>query len=71
MDNIYFFELKKLDQKTSSCSRRELWLRFIKADKEQDFNMLDNTNDPVMKKAVRLIFDMSEETTLRENALNN
>lgn len=33
--------------------------------------MLDNTNDPVMKKAVRLIFDMSEETTLRENALNN
>ena len=30
--------------------------------------MLNNTNDPVMEKAVRIIYDMSEDTAIRENA---
>ena len=30
--------------------------------------MISKTNDPVMKKAVRIIYDMSEDTRMRELA---
>ncbi len=65
---IHFFELKKLSKRFSADTRRELWLRFLNADSEEDYDMIARTNDPVMKKAVRIIYDMSEDTTIRESA---
>ncbi|MCM1335989.1 MAG: Rpn family recombination-promoting nuclease/putative transposase [Bacteroides sp.] len=48
--------------------QRELWLQFISADKEEDFEMLEQTNVPIMKKAVKVIYDMSEDAKMREVA---
>lgn len=65
---IHFFELKKLGRKPNPKNRRELWLQFINADSEEEFDMIDATNIPIMQKAVRVIYDMSEDSKLREIA---
>lgn len=65
---IHFFELKKLGRRFNANDRRELWMQFINADSEEEFDMIAKTNDPVMKKAVRIIYDMSEDTRVRELA---
>ena len=65
---IHFFELKKIGKNPDVRNRRELWLQFINADSEEAFDMIVETNDPVMKKAVRIIYDMSEDSILRERA---
>ena len=75
--SIHFFELKKVGKKPNPTNRRELWLQFINADSEEEFNMLEQTNVPIMQKAVRVIYDMSEDTRvkkiarLREKALHD
>lgn len=65
---IHFFELKKLGRKPNPKSSRELWLQFINADSEEEFDMIEATNIPIMQKAVRVIYDMSEDSKLREIA---
>ncbi|MCM1328130.1 MAG: Rpn family recombination-promoting nuclease/putative transposase [Ruminococcus sp.] len=66
--SIHFFELKKVGKKPNPKNSRELWLQFINADSEEDFEMINQTNIPIMQKAVRVIYDMSEDTRVRENA---
>ncbi|MCI7766548.1 MAG: Rpn family recombination-promoting nuclease/putative transposase [Oscillospiraceae bacterium] len=66
--SIHFFELKKVGKKPDPHNRRELWLQFINADSEEDFEMISQTNVPIMQKAVNVIYDMSEDTRIREIA---
>ena len=66
--SIHFFELKKVGKKPDPDNRRELWLQFINADSEEDFEMISQTNVPIMQKAVNVIYDMSEDTKIREIA---
>ena len=66
--SIHFFELKKVGKKPNPKNRRELWLQFINADSEEEFNMLEQTNVPIMQKAVRVIYDMSDDTRVKEIA---
>lgn len=66
--SIHFFELKKVGKKPNPDNRRELWLQFINADSEEDFEMISQTNVPIMQKAVNVIYDMSEDTKIREIA---
>lgn len=40
--NIHFFELKKVGKKPNPGNSRELWLQFINADSEEDFEMLSS-----------------------------
>lgn len=47
---------------------RELWLQFINADSEEELEMINETNVPIMHKAVRVIYDLSEDTRIREAA---
>ncbi len=65
---IHFFELKKVSKKPNPNNSRELWLQFINADSEEEFEMINQTNVPIMQKAVRVIYDMSEDTRIREAA---
>lgn len=60
--------LKKVGRKPNPDNSRELWLQFINADSEEDFEMISQTNVPIMKKAVNVIYDMSEDTKIREIA---
>ena len=66
--SIHFCELKKLSKKPNPGNRRELWLQFINADSEEELEMINQTNIPIMQKAVRVIYDMSEDTKIREDA---
>ena len=66
--SIHFFELKKVGRKPNPNNSRELWLQFINADSEEEFEMISQTNVPIMKKAVNVIYDMSEDTKIREIA---
>ncbi len=66
--SIHFCELKKLSKKPNPDNSRELWLQFINADSEEELEMINQTNIPIMQKAVRVIYDMSEDTKLRETA---
>ncbi len=64
--SMHFFELKKVGKNINSNNRRELWMHFFNADSEEDFEMLKQTNNTVMEKAVNVIYDMSEDTRMRE-----
>lgn len=66
--SIHFFELKKVGKKTDPANSRKLWLQFINADSEEDLEMISSTNIPIMQKAVNVIYDMSEDTKIREIA---
>lgn len=65
---MHFFELKKVGKNPEPANSRKLWLQFINADNEEDLNMIRDTNVPIMKKAVNVIYDMSEDTKIREYA---
>lgn len=65
---IHFFELKKVGRKPNPGNSCELWLQFINADSEEDLKMIEATNIPIMQKAVRVIYDMSEDAKIREIA---
>ena len=64
--SMHFFELKKVGKSITSNNRRELWMHFFNADSEEDFEMLKQTNNTVIEKAVNVIYDMSEDTRMRE-----
>ena len=66
--SIHFFELKKVGKKVNPNNRRELWMQFLNADSEEDFEVLKQTNVPIMNKAVNIIYDLSEDTKIREMA---
>lgn len=66
--SIHFFELKKVSRKPNPNNRRELWLQFINAESEEDFDMLGQVNDAVMTNAINILLDMSEETRIKEMA---
>ncbi len=66
--SMHFFELKKVGKKVNPNNRRELWMHFLNADSEEDLEMLKHTNVPIMNKAVNVIYDLSEDTRIREMA---
>ena len=66
--SIHFFELKKVGKEVNPNNRRELWMQFLNADSEEDFEMLKQTNVPIMNKAVNVIYDLSEDTRIGEMA---
>lgn len=65
---IHFAELRKLSKEIDPKNRLQLWLQFINAESEEVFKMIEQTNIPIMQKAVRVIYDMSEDTAIREAA---
>lgn len=66
--SIHFFELRKVTDSLDVNDRKAMWMQLIKADTEEELNMIKNTNIPAMEQAVQVIFDMSDDTALRERA---
>ncbi len=69
--HIHFYELRKLAkakdaEAIKSKSRQELWMQFLNARNEEDLSMLENTTNEPITKAVKVVFDLSEDTKLRE-----
>ena len=61
-----YFELKKISKNEKKSG--EKWLKLINADSEEDFEMVEATSMPIIQKAVKVIYDMSEDTRIRELA---
>ena len=66
--SIHFFEPRKVTDSLDVNDRKAMWMQLIKADTEEELNMIKNTNIPAMEQAVQVIFDMSADTALRERA---
>ncbi len=66
--SIHFFELRKVTNSLDVNDRKAMWMQLIRADTEEELNMIKDTNIPAMKQAVQVIFDMSDDTALRERA---
>ena len=65
--SLRFYELKKVDKENNE-GELELWLKFFNAASEEDFEMLQNTVTPAVKKAVNVIYNMSADDRIREQA---
>ena len=65
---IHFFELPKLSGKLDKSNRKELWLNLIDADSNERYDEIAEMGDETMKSAVNVIYDMREDTRVREAA---
>lgn len=65
---IHFFELRKVSDRLDVNDKKGMWMRLIKADTEEELNMIKSTNIPAMEQAVQVILDMNADTALRERA---
>ncbi|MGM9935942.1 MAG: hypothetical protein ACI38A_01220, partial [Candidatus Ornithomonoglobus sp.] len=45
-----------------------LWMQLINAESEVELDMLDKTQVPEIQNGVRIIYDLSEDTLIREKA---
>lgn len=66
--SIHFFELRKVSDRLDVNDKKGMWMRLIKADTEEELNMIKSTNIPAMEQAVQVILDMNADTALRERA---
>lgn len=66
--SIHFFELKKINKNVNKNNRMELWLQLINAESEEELAMLQETNVPVIQKAVMVIHKMSADEKMQEIA---
>lgn len=66
--NITFFELKKINKNVDPKNRKMLWLQLIDAETEEDLDMLNKTGVPEIQKAVVILYEMSLDERLQEEA---
>lgn len=65
---MHFFELRKLSEESKIDRKLKLWLRFLKAEREEDFAMLEKENDVAINKAINVVHDMSADEKIRQEA---
>ncbi|MCH5350051.1 MAG: Rpn family recombination-promoting nuclease/putative transposase [Oscillospiraceae bacterium] len=63
---IHFFELNKIPEDIEKNKRKELWLRFIRAESKEEFDMLENTNVAGIQKGIQAVYKMSADERTRE-----
>lgn len=64
--SLHFFELTKLSDKLDTNDRKQLWMQLINADSEEDFEMLRETNVPIIKESIGKIYELSSDEQIRE-----
>ena len=75
--DIYFFELPKMPKGIDPRNNKEMWMKLIKAEEEEQFNEIRKAGNEVMNNAVRVIYEMrrdeqiKEEARIRQKALND
>ncbi|MCI7349770.1 MAG: Rpn family recombination-promoting nuclease/putative transposase [Ruminococcus sp.] len=62
---IHFFELNKVKCSADTEDMQKLWLRLINADTKEDFDMLRESNVPIIQKSVNAICELSKDEKLR------
>ncbi len=62
------FELKKVNNIIDKNDCKKLWMQLIKAETEEELDMLNNTGVPEIQKAVVILHEMSADEEMREIA---
>ncbi len=65
---ILFLELPKIDSEIDKSDHKKLWLQFLKAETEEELDMLNKTDVPEIKTAVNFLHQMSADEEMREAA---
>ena len=63
---MYFFELRKVTKEIDRNDRKKLWMQFLNANDKEAFDMINQTEAPAIQHAVKLIYDMSEDSMIKE-----
>lgn len=64
--SLHFFELPKISGIPDTSDRKKLWMQLIKADSEEDFDMLRETNVPIIQESVGKIYELSSDEQIKE-----
>ena len=70
---IHFFDLTKIPkihEKISTDDKMELWLQFINAETEEEFEMLNQTGVAPIQQAVSSIYAMRKDRAIRQAAFD-
>ena len=65
---MHFFELRKLSEESKIDRKLKLWLKFLKAEREEEFEMLGQENDVAINKAIAVVHNMSADEKIRQEA---
>ena len=63
-----FLELPKIDSEIDRNDHKKLWMQFLKAETEEELDMLKETNVPEIQKAADCLHKMSADDEMRELA---
>ena len=65
--SIHIFELPKIPKETDINDDKLMWLRLIKANSEEELNMVrENTQNPMIHKSIDTIKELNADVILRE-----
>lgn len=68
LQQLYFFELGKLDKKLHTDDRKKLWMQLINAEDEEGLNMMKQANVGIISDCVDMIYSLNADTAVRELA---
>ena len=66
--SIMFLELSKIDEEVNKNDRKKLWLQFLKAETEEELDMLKQTGVPEIQEAIVTLYNMSASEEARSIA---
>jgi predicted transposase/invertase (TIGR01784 family) len=64
--SLHFFELNKIPHEIDHDDRKQLWLQFINAATEEEFDMLRNADVPEIKACVDKLFMINGDPEIKE-----
>jgi predicted transposase/invertase (TIGR01784 family) len=64
--SLHFFELNKIPHEIDPDNRKQLWLQFINAATEEEFDMLRNADVPEIKACVDKLFMINGDPEIKE-----
>ncbi len=65
---IHFLELRKLGDNIDGCNMEELWLKLIKAENKEDYEMLRYQNVPIINKSIEKVNILNGDDKIKEIA---
>ena len=69
MLSMHFYELKKIkgiEENLNISDKKLLWLQLIKANREEEFKMLEESGNALIRRGVKTIYDVNADDHVRE-----
>lgn len=63
--SLHFFELPKISSVPNKNNLQQLWLQVINATSEEELNMLNETNIPIIQQSIKSIYSLNADEKIR------